>query len=63
MKFHSKEEHVHKFDRVTTKVPVHNYVIEKGKPVKDLITAADTLMQFVCECGKVETYDLKRKLR
>lgn len=59
-----KEPHVHKFDiPQTKKVPLHNYVTERGKIVKDLITGADILKQRACICGAVETYSLKRKLR
>lgn len=55
-----KTGHVHKFKPTSRVVPVHRYVVEQGKLVKDLITARDTLKQFVCSCGKTETVDVER---
>lgn len=57
-----KEVHVHDFKLVTITVPLHNYVSEEGKFIKDLITGKDTLKQLVCACGEEQTLDLKRKL-
>lgn len=54
--------HEHVFKLTTKTVLLHNYVIERGKIVKDLIAGKDTLKQFVCKCGKTETTDLERKL-
>lgn len=53
--------HVHEFTPRTVLVPLRKYVKEDGKTVKDTITGRDTLKQFVCKCGKVETVDLIRK--
>lgn len=54
------KDHVHDFKPAKKVVPLHNYVIENGKIVKDLITGKDTLKQFKCDCGVIETVDLER---
>lgn len=56
-----KEKHEHKFEPTTTVVPLHNYVVEHGKIVKDLITGKDILKQLKCACGATDTLDLERK--
>ena len=58
-----QELHIHKFKPRKQVVPLHNYVTENGKIIKDLITGKDILKQLVCECGRVETTDLERKLK
>lgn len=47
-----KDKHVHKFVKPKTEKSVVS-----GKNTM----AIDTLLQRVCKCGKVETYDLVRK--
>lgn len=60
----AKQPHVHKFDNPQTKkVPLHNYVFEEGKTIKDLITGVDNLKQRICKCGAAETYSLERTLK
>lgn len=49
----SKDVHVHKFMPTTQKVMAHQ---------KSRQGFVDTLKQFKCKCGKIETYDLERKL-
>lgn len=56
----TKDKHIHKFKETKIVVPVHNYVFENGKVTKDLITARDVLKQYVCDCGRIETADLRR---
>lgn len=51
-------KHVHDFKPVTNAVPLHAYDIKRK--VKGSMTGKDILQQFKCECGKVETVDLKR---
>lgn len=40
--------HEHTIEPYTTVVPLHNYVVENGKIVKDLITAIDVIKGFKC---------------
>ena len=56
------EPHTHEFKHIETIVPVRRVVTENGKPVRDTISGKDTLKQRKCKCGKLETYDLERKL-
>jgi len=58
----TKEPHVHKFKPKRTKVLLHKYENIEGKPEDVALTGYDVLKQFVCDCGKTETYDLIRTL-
>jgi len=58
----TKEKHVHDFQPAKKIVPLHNYVIENGKIIKDRIQGRDILKQYVCACGETQTADLERKL-
>lgn len=57
-----KEVHAHDFKPIIITVPLHNYVYENGKIVKDLIAGKDKLKQLICRCGEEQTLDLTRKL-
>lgn len=52
------KDHVHDFKLITKAVPLHAYDIKRK--VKGSMTGKDTLKQFKCKCGKIETIDLKR---
>lgn len=55
------DKHQHKWIKTETVIPLRNYVFENGKIIKDLITGKDTLTQYICKCGLIDTVDLKRK--
>ena len=55
-----KTEHIHKFELRKKPVLLSKYRYEDGEIKYVNTTARDTLKQFVCKCGKVETVDLER---
>jgi hypothetical protein len=58
----TKDKHVHDFAPHQSIVPLHNYIIEKGRIIKDLISGKDVLRQYKCKCGVIQTVDLERKI-
>ena len=62
------KQHVHKLEPTETVVPLHSYVHENGKIVKDLITGRDVLRGFRCTeplnkkpCPYTETIDIEHR--
>lgn len=55
------DPHKHGWEPVEKIVRVHNYRQNKGKMEAVDMVARDTLKQYKCKCGKVETYDMERK--
>lgn len=58
----SSADHIHVWKSRQVAVPVRKAVNENGKLVLDVITAKDLLLQWVCDCGAVVTYDLERRI-
>ena len=55
------KEHEHKFDIPATQdVLLASYKSVEGKMEYQNTTAKDTLKQWKCSCGLIQTYDLER---
>lgn len=53
-------KHEHKYKLQTKHIPLHRYVKEDGKTIKDLITGKDVIQVLECSCGDFSVQSFER---